>query len=69
VTSSSAPASPEQVPIPVLTENDLPVGDSADAAALATQGVKVDGDVPLQLESEPIPASAKKGRMSWFKGK
>lgn len=26
-------------------------------------------DTPLQVESEPIPAEAKRGRKSWFKGK
>ena len=31
-------------------------------------GVPVEGDVPLQVESEPVPATvAKKQRRSWFK--
>lgn len=74
-------ATPERVATPVLMHDGVPVvcdaagqepsgaeGLGATPAALVHQSIGIDADVPLQVQSEPLPppAPAKKSRTSWL---
>ena len=41
--------------------------DGRQSTSVVPGAVPVEDNTPLQVESEPIPASAKKSRKSWFK--
>ena len=43
------------------------VGILGQSASVVLGAVPVEDNTPLQVESDPIPASAKKSRKSWFK--